>query len=411
MAADYNRNMKKVEQVLLDGNVVEDYDQPMTQKEIGELFYDLFGDACVKRGNQHVLFDSFGLLVANITYLGHPWPIYKKRIQLKSYFPDYYQQNLLDGIKTILLGIYRYKKQLLFAIFDAEPYMARKSHNSSAHVQTFDLRYAAIKGFYLKTDNNGNRVMIMDEATFLDHMKKLASAPTEPYDYDNVQQTIANYMKSFFGTIPPSTWNGIDCYKEMKAADARNWRQGEWPGWYFEYLFKKYSSTHPHREIHYFGDKKDGGVDFDIVFSENDWVYGDLKADKEGEDILGNAFSSFDMVLEEHDGLVLYIVLRYKAELDKKHGYKTTIFWNQFRDENRRYTSLEEIKNGYGVRMKYSVLPISLRVISIDKTAYELLKQDPFHQGRNSNGQEREPKLRINKDMIDALSVYQMNFD
>lgn len=401
--------MKKVDQVLFDGSVIEDYDQPLSTKEISELFYDLFGHNSVMKGKQHVLYEQFGLLVANITYLGHPWPIYKKRIQLKSYYPEYFRQNMLDGIQTFLVGIYHYGTQLLFAIFDAPAYMERKSHNSSAHVQTFDLQYATMKGVYSKIDGNGNSVMVMDAQHFVDYFKELAIAEPVDYSYEAIKKDIEDYVAGFVDTLPRGDWNGIDCYKEMIAADAPNSRQGEWQGWYFEYLFKRFSEQNPSDSIHYYGDKSDGGIDFDIVFSEENWIYGDLKADKEGGDILGNKFSSFDIVITEHNGRVLYIVLRYKSELDKNHGYKTTIFWNELRDEEKRYATLQEIKDGYGVRMKYSVTPQSIRIISIDKTAYEILKMDPFRQGRNSNGQEREPKLRINKDMVDALSIYQVN--
>ena len=401
--------MKKVEQVLFDGSVIEDYDQPLSTKEIGELFYDLFGEDCVLKGKQHVLFEQFGLLVANITYLGHPWPIYKKRIQLKSYYPDYYQQNMIDGIQTFLVGIYHYGRDYLFALFDAPAYMERKSHNSSAHVQTFDLQYAAMRGVYSKIDGNGNSVKVMDLEHFVHYFKDLAVSEPISYDFEDIRKDIEDYVNSFVDALPRGEWKGIDCYKEMMAADAPNWRQGEWQGWYFEYLFNKFLAENPNEGIRYYGDKSSGGIDFDIVFSEEKWIFGDLKADKDGDDILGNKFSSFDIVITEHNGRVLYIVLRYSSELDKKHGYKTTIFWNDFRDEERRYTTLEELKSGYGFRMKYSITPKSIRIISIDKTAYEILKTDPFRQGRNSNGQEREPKLRINKDMVDALSIYQIN--
>ena len=132
-----------------------------------------------------------------------------------------------------------------------------------------------------------------------------------------------------------------------------------------------------------------------------------MKSDKEDGDILGNDFRSFDFVIEQNGGRVFYIVLRYSAEQDKNHGYKTTIFWNDtIREESRRYSSLAEIKSGYGKRMKYSVTPRSLKIISIDAPAYRILKENPFYQGRNSNGQAREPKLRIGKDMIEALTVY-----
>ena len=404
--------MKKVEQVLPDGGVVEDFDQPLRPKQVSELFFDLFGHDAVSDRKQHIVFGKIGLLVAAVTYLGHPWPIYKKRIQLKDYYPEYYAENTINGIDTLYLGVYHYQQNLLFVVFEPETYVNKKSHNSSAHVQTFDLQYAARTGFYSKVDSYGNSVRIMDVDHFVRFIRDRATKGSGPYDYDTVVNAIKEYMRGFFHSLPKGPWVGIDCYKEMKAADAANYRQGEWQGWYFEYLFKKYWKENPNDKIRYYGRKEDDGIDFDLVFDAEEWIFGDLKSDKEDGDILGNDFRSFDFVIEQNGGRVFYIVLRYSAEQDKNHGYKTTIFWNDtIREESRRYSSLAEIKSGYGKRMKYSVTPRSLKIISIDSPAYRILKENPFYQGRNSNGQPREPKLRIGKDMIEALTVYSEVFE
>lgn len=389
-----------------DGSITLDYDQPLSTKDIGALFYDLFGDNSVGKDKEHILYGKLGLLVADVTYLGHPWPLFKKRIQLKDYYPEVFFKNQNSGLDTLFVGVYHYQSMYLFVVFDPGPYVEKKSHNSSAHVQSFDLQYAAKAGTYSKTDAMGHFIRIMDLDHFVQFVKDRVNAPTNVYDYDEVMRLIRDYFEDFFKGLPKGVWNGIDCYNEMKSGNADNWRQGEWQGWYFEYLFKKYLEKHPNDQISYYGDKSEKGIDFDIVFSKDKWIYGDLKADKCDGDILGNKFQSFDIVLKDHNGRVLYVVLRYKAELDKKHGYKTTIFWNQFRDDDKKYATLDEIKDGYGIRMKYSITPQEIKVISIDKTAYEILKKDPFHQGRNSDGKERETKLKVGKDMIEALSVY-----
>jgi len=404
--------MKPVDQILSDGTIVLDYDQPLTPKEISELFFDLFSNQSVLQGKQHIIYNKVGILAANVTYLGHPWPIYKKRIQLKEYYPAYWKANLVNGLKTLFVGIYHYEehnhRQILFVVFDPGPYVERKSHNSSAHIQTFDLQYAAKTGLYVKTDSNGNRIRVMDVSHFVDFVKQEALEPNQGQHetYDELIQSVNAYLKGFFNFVPKKTWVGVECIEEMRRAEAPNWRQGEWQGWYFEYLFRKYCEAHSNTNVAYLGDKKKGGIDFDIVFSKDNWIYGDLKADKENEGIIGNKFESFDAVIDAHNGRVIYIVLRYQAELDKKHGYQTTKFWNKFRDEGSKYKTVEEIQNGYGTRMKYSVTPKSIKILSIDKTAYEILKRHPFDQGHNSDGKERKPKLQISKDMIEALSIY-----
>ena len=56
--------------------------------------------------------------------------------------------------------------------------------------------------------------------------------------------------------------------------------------------------------------------------------------------------------------------------------------------------------------MKYSVKPQLLCVLKIDEIIYEILKKNPFSQGVNSDGNERKPKLKVQKDMINALTIY-----
>ena len=67
---------------------------------------------------------------------------------------------------------------------------------------------------------------------------------------------------------------------------------------------------------------------------------------------------------------------------------------------------VQELKERYGKRMKYSVKPQLLCVLKIDEIIYEILKKNPFSQGVNSDGNERKPKLKVQKDMINALTIY-----
>ena len=99
----------------------------------------------------------------------------------------------------------------------------------------------------------------------------------------------------------------------------------------------------------------------------------------------------------------------FKSEKDSQHGYQVTRYWNTLRDEP--YTTEEDIRNRYGKQMKFSVTPKRLVVLKIDGIIYDILKQNPFHQGLNSDGNERKPKLKVDKDMIEALSVFSTNFD
>ena len=396
--------MTKTEQVLKNGNIVEDYDQTLTSKQIKELLFGLFKPVIKEDGKQFVLYNKIGLLACNITYLGNPHPIYKKRIQLKTYYLDYLKRNSSNNIQTIYLGIYTYNKTRLFVVFEPTTYAGKKSHNSSAHIYSINLQYAQRAGSFSKIDAFGNSIHVFNTYEFVRYIKKMAGDPIH-IETDEILKAINDYVVSFKSVIKPE-WKGIDCYKEMVSASDNNAKQGEWPGWYFEYLFKKYLKDNKSSSIEWHSSKKEDEIDLDLKFKNHDWVYGDLKADQIKHDILGNSLECLDTVIRDNKGIVYYICCLYKAEKDSDHNYEVSKYWNNLRDEDKRYSSEEELKNRYGKRMKYSVKPEMLCVLKIDSIMYEILRKNPFNQGLNSNGQDRKPKLKVTKDMINALSVY-----
>lgn len=400
--------MEKTDQILKNGHLCFDNDQKLTKKEMDALFQSLFKNDLAKDGKQYVAFNKVGILTANITYLGNPHPLYKKRIQLKNYFLDYYHKNLGTGIKTIYVGVYTYNESQLFVVFDPKTYVTKKSHNSSAHIFSTNLQYAQKVGEFLKTDSFGNSIHVFKKSLFIEYVQKLAKLENDVLDYDYVVDLVKTNLKDFIIELP-RVWNGLDAYKEMAKANYKMARQNRWPGWYFEFLLQNFILEHHIADIAWNADKKKGGIDLDLIFPSKPWTYGDVKADQEEEDILGNKFQCFDEIINEHGGTVYYICLLYKADKDSAHDYAVTRYWNTLRDEDKAYTDLESIRNG-GKNMKYSVTLQSLNVLKIDRNAYEIVKENPFYQGRNSNGKAREPKLKIKKDLIESLSIYSVNF-
>ena len=396
--------MTKTEQILKSGNIVLDYDQTLSSKQIKELLFDLFRPVIKQDDKQFVLYNKIALLACNITYLGNPHPIYKKRIQLKTYYLDYLKKNSVNNLKTIYLGIYTYNKTRLFVVFEPNTYAGKKSHNSSAHIYSINLQYAQRAGTFSKIDAFGNSIHVFNTYEFVRYIKKMAGDQIYT-DVDEILKSINDYVASFKNVIKPE-WKGIDCYKEMVAAADNNAKQGEWPGWYFEFVFKKYLKTNKSSSIEWHSAKKEDEIDLDLKFKNTDWIYGDLKADQIRHDILGNSLECLDTVIRDNNGIVYYICCLYKAEKDSDHNYEVSKYWNSLRDEDKRYSSLEELKSRYGKRMKYSVKPEMLCVLKIDSITYEILRRNPFNQGLNSNGQDRKPKLKVTKDMISALSVY-----
>ena len=400
--------MKKIEQVTRTGNIVLDYDQTLTTKEIESLMTELFGPVLTKDNKQFILYNKVGILACNVTYLGNPHPLYKKRIQLKSYYPEYLAKNAANNIKTLYVGIYTYKRTRLFVVFETGTYASKKSHNSSAHVYSINLQYAQRAGKFDKVDAFGNVIKIFNTYEFVRYIKTLGGEMLGGTTGEDIMRLINERFSDFKNNIP-KVWNGIDCYRELLDAHDSNARQGHWEGWYFEHLFRKYLNDKHVTDIEWHADKTEGGIDLDIKFTDKDWVYGDLKADQIGHDIQGNAFEPLDKVIKEHDGVVYYVCCLFKSEKDSQHGYQVTRFWNTLRDEP--YTSEDDIRNRYGKQMKFSITPKRICVLKIDAIIYDILKRNPFTQGLNSDGNERKPKLKVDKDMIEALTVFSSTFD
>mgnify|MGYP003313567995 CR=1 FL=1 len=276
--------VKKVEQVTKSGGLVLDYDETLSPKEIDQLMIDLFKPVLKKDDKQFILYNKIGILACNVTYLGHPHPLYKKRIQLKSYYLDYLAKNSAHNIKTLYLGIYTYKKTRLFVVFEPSTYAGKKSHNSSAHVYSINLQYAQRAGTFDKTDAFGNNIHIYNTYEFVRYIKTLGGELVGGITGDDIIKLIKERFGDFKTQIPLK-WNGISCYKEMLEGNDANARQGEWQGWYFEFLFKKYLIEKHINNISWHADRTDSGIDLDIKFNDFKWSYGDLKADQINHDI------------------------------------------------------------------------------------------------------------------------------
>ena len=131
----------KVEQIDSSNNVVIDYGETLSKQEIINIAQDIFSNVVLRDNNIYGRYNKtdFCLYFKNISYLGNPHPIFKKRIQIPNSFKELYDKNSYSNIKTLLLGIYKYKNNILFCDFDTKTYVSRKMNNSSAHIYTIDL--------------------------------------------------------------------------------------------------------------------------------------------------------------------------------------------------------------------------------------------------------------------------------
>ena len=384
----------KVEQINEQYEVVEDHGEILSKSEMVQILKKHFKGSKYKNGCMYgeTVGKKYCVYFKNVSYLGTPHPYFKKRIQIGDNFKEVYRDNMSKGIDTLLLGVYKYKSIVLFVDFDIAKYVENKSHNSSAHVYTIDLKNGLLFGIFQKEDINKNIITTFTPQNVEKYLQSKIDATVD------LRLDFIAVLDSFYMGLP-KRWHGIAAYKEMLSAGFNNALQPEWPGFYQEFKLDRYIKENEASDtIEYRQSKKKGDIDLDLFFPETG-AFGDLKAhSNDSSGIQGNDWDTIMDVIK--DKSVFYVVCNHDTERDRAHGNEVTIFWN---------TQLGK-KNllSYSKRMKNSVTLTSYCVLEINRFNKQYL--DVFHQGHNSDGSPRNPKISIKSKNIGNFLIHQINF-
>lgn len=433
--------MKIVEQVNSHGEIEMGIDTSLSPsaiyKQLQKYFPNISKDGNLIVGEYQNV--KYSILIKNITYLGNPHPLYKKRIQIAG-LPEFYNESIKKNYSPLMLGIYTHDDVTLFCDFGIYTYLSKKSHNSSAHVYTDDLAVVFDEengGIFQKEDYFRNTITVFKTEyveSFLNEKFNIRR-PVEDVEYEFPQEELATTIPSnsfcfnssgvlvtsgvsepgfvyvanepdkildkvfgdFFGS-ESKTWNGINCYKEMIESNYKNKYQPEWAGFYLEYRFGKYIEDHNLSSLAGFAqDRRKNGIDLDLFFPSLN-SYGDLKAhSSNSRAIQGNDWSTIFDILgsREYNNHVYYIVCEHNTDKDKDHDYKVTKFWNKVQNK------ADEMS--YSKRMKNSVQLTKYYILDINNTNKEYLSI--FRQGINSDGHLRKPKIMIDNENLDKFII------
>ncbi|MEG1506386.1 MAG: hypothetical protein RR290_04420 [Clostridia bacterium] len=388
------KSNKKVEQLTIDNTIIEDYGEILSKNELKKILQFLFTNL-VETGNYlygEYKNKKYCLYYKNISYLGTPHQHFKKRIQIGVDFKELYKQNIKYDIKTLLIGIYKYKDNILLCDFDTTKYINNKVHNSSAHLYSIDLLNGKKNGLFKKTDIRKNIITVFDRNNVDNYLlNKLFN--------NNNGIEIFDTLDAFFISIAKE-WFGIDCYLDMIEHNFNNKNQPEWPGFYLEYKLNQYlEENHKKDIILYLQNKKKGEVDLDLFFPKLGY-FGDLKAHSiSSSGIQGNDYNSVMKLLETQS--IYYVVCNHTTVRDRDYNYKVTNFWNnQLKKDNLL---------SYGNKMKYSVKIKSYYILELNK--YNRKYIDIFNQGINSNGKFREPKIIIKTANLGNFIIHVLDLE
>ncbi|MGZ9756526.1 hypothetical protein [Mycoplasma sp. 4423] len=409
----------KSEQLNIDNSVCIDLDQILSYDEKFQLLNNLLDNKIkIEKCNKNAKFFKYSslnntdifLLIANITYLGGngQHPIYKKRIQLKSWYKDVINTNK----NTFILGIYKYNTNIMFVSFDTQTYINKKMNNSSAHVYINDLSQGLMFGIFEKYDKNNNKITVIRSDKINDYLNKRI----------NNNPSLINQINLFNLSLK---WNiqikGIDAYKQMFCANFKNTFQAEWSGWYLEYLFEKFIKDNKIYNIVYTNSEninKKEFLDFDLYF-KNDDFYGDLKSSDENNiQIIGNDIEHINDALIKHNKL-WYLIYEHSSLKDKDSNtnYQTTRFWNNLK-QHRNIKQIDDFISeqqdisslSYINRMKHSIKFKKMYILEVNKINIKYVF-NLFKQGKQPDGSLRKPKYSINKNAIDNFIIYSFDVE
>lgn len=409
----------KSEQLSFDHKITIDYDEIYSRKELNLMVSESLNIEPTNK--KEVIYKDYCIIPINVTYLGHPHDLYKKRIQvgknIKKIINEYNEL-----YKIIILGVYNYKGLTIFVDFDYESYKNTSFNNSSFHVYINDLYMGLKNKFFTKIDKNKNKITTVHNIYF---KKYLDTKNKSKLEEDSLIKIFNNFNLSFkfnewiyiFESLPYMYNNG------------GQFRQTEWQGFFLENQFHLFITENQLEEVvKYTGlsNKKLDDYDFDLYFPKERF-YGDLKAsDINAKDVLGNDLETFINCINKH-GKIWYIIYEHDTILDKNMNldqYKVTGILNNkylIKEDSENYLgtlyrtnfiSEKDDKDNnnplsYKNRLKFGVKFKNMKILEFNLVNYRN-KVKIFNQGKQPTGEKRNPKIKLNKKDLnnDNLVIY-----
>lgn len=396
------KQVLKSEQISPDATLTIDYDQPLrSPSAICSAFSQALGEPCsIKKYHDTKSVYQYThngithyFLAGAVTYLSKPHPIFKKRLQLKCWFKDFYNDYKNNPRTQIhLIGLYHYDGLVVFVEFEITDYIKNKLNFSAAHVYSNDLYQAVTNGCFRRMDQRHNHVTAVSGQCLKQYLNGEAT-----------EHPLFDLFQRFNDSFCFNTWiTAKQAISQMKQGNWYQWKGTEWSGWFLEYKIAEFiSQEHCDPQMLYIGNVKDASMlDFDLLFSNED-CYGDLKAsDINHAEAPGNDQESVLSALNQY-GKLWYII--YEHETIKDSDRQNEMAIERMNLIGTPYHIGDKIS--YASRMKHSVKFKRMRIYELNKVNMnEALKV--FHQGHQPDGSARRPKFLINKQNMDNCIVF-----
>ncbi len=398
----------KSEQINSCMQMVLDYDQPLTTKneKLNVLRKALGQNVRIEKyqNTKNVfVYENNGIkhyiIAATLTYLSKPHPLFKKRMQLQTWYKSFYNEHKDNPNETInIIGIYHYDGMEIYCDFNMQDYINKKMHSSSAHIYTNDLYQAVKNGIFDKVDMNGNRITSIKGI----ELKKYFNGAV-------VKNPVLAMFEKFNSKFSFNEWLRADeCIRNMLSAKWYQAKGAEWPGWFLEFKVDEFIQNENCSNIMlYTGNKNktEGMLDFDLFFGTL-LFYGDLKAsDINKKEAPGNDQENTIKAISQY-GRLWYIIYEHETIKDKVKKNEMAIKRMQLINPNWR----DGDHVSYTSRMKHSVKFKRMRIFELNSVNMHDILSD-FNQGHNSGPAmaARVAKFLLNKNNMNNSVIFTYN--
>ncbi|WP_291379272.1 hypothetical protein [Demequina sp.] len=390
-----------VDQIGPRGELLDDVDTTLSPNEKFDLLVEALpgGTVDTYAGRRVVRFREHLILAAQVTHLGHPWPGFKKRIQIPRPWVDVYQSALADGLTPRFIGIYHYRDVTVFIDFDPSTYVQRKANNSAAHVATNDLFQAQTQGVFARTDRNGNCLTSVRSDLFADYLLGVVRE-------ENIYLDVFEGFNAEF--LTGARLAAMDAVVEMHAFEWPDAFQGEWAGFFLEYRVDEFlRRTGVDELVGFQKAKRRGDFDYDLVFKERRGVsfFGDLKASNVASSVApGNDAADLKRCVEQY-GRFWYVIYEHETWHSRDEDDGPVIEWNEWRRSMGYVPRKSYDPLSYAGRFKSAVRFARMKILEINEANFHIVL-GAFNQGHQPSGADRAVKVMISKTNIDNFLIY-----
>lgn len=199
----------------------------------------------------------------------------------------------------------------------------------------------------------------------------------------------------------PVFWEGRKSILEMKESGFNQWRQMEWPGWYFQFLCGKRL-----RGILKIPGPKYKNVQFD-GFKEIPWDFKAHTINTSSHQIIVNDSEATANAIKDFSCVGLILAM---GEVKYNDDNRTFQKWHEELKGGKSKYELERIKRGAWSRLRKMDFKLGqISFIKIDDSV--LVKCGSFQRDfRNSNGTPRREKVLLDLEKLDEEIIYFLDF-